>query len=130
MSEILAYSPDNEKLDVLEIEKEQKTLYHVSAFEDLRAVDVGDSFVLVPGQQNAEGPGVYFSENKPRFTAAEGVNKAGGESAVVVIRVSDYNGWWRTKGSKYKRFNRPRTWHSDGKSMKCIVKKILGGEKC
>lgn len=59
-------------------------LFHVSGFSELADKGVGDSIVLTPGPQGAEGKGVYFSENVPRFEAAEGARK--GVAAVIVDR--------------------------------------------
>ncbi len=104
-------------------EKIETTLYHVSNFEELKNVKAGDTFLLNPGQQNAEGLGVYFSQDKPRHTAAEGAGRTG-IMGVVVIKAEPSKEWWRSKGSTIKKFNRPRTWHTYGKSIILTVEKI------
>lgn len=96
-------------------------LYHISGWRDIPK-NPGDSFILHPGAQGAEGKGVYFSENTPRPSAAEGAVK--GVSAIVVIIAETKKDWWRTKSSVAKKYNRPRTWHSDGKSILCQVQRV------
>jgi hypothetical protein len=87
-------------------------------------VEVGDSFVLNPGPQGAEG-GVYFSEQSPRnISAAEGCRDPRIKPIIVCVLVTSTDGWWRTKASIAKKFNRPRTWHTDNKSIKITVEKI------
>jgi hypothetical protein len=95
-------------------------LYHVSSHPTLVGIQVGDTFILEPGPQHAEGPGVYFSEAFPRLTAAEGANRRG-RTGVVQIRADSAQGWWRTKNAAVRRFKRPRTWHTDGKSLRLEV---------
>ena len=105
------------------IEHEPATrLFHVSGYGELKDKEKGDSFVLNPGPQGAEGKGVYFAENDPRFTAAEGAKD--GASAVVVIGADSKDGWWRSKGFVAKKFGRPRTWHSEGKDVRCTIKNV------
>lgn len=96
------------------------SLFHVSGWQHLATLRVGDSFTLIPGPQHAEGVGVYFSESAPVPTStAEGART--GVSAVVQITTSSSVGWWRTKASLARKFGRPRTWHSDGKQVLCRV---------
>jgi hypothetical protein len=95
------------------------TLFHVSGWESLPEVKVGESFVLVPGTQCAEGRGVYFSEEAPRLTAAEGAHMR--PSAVVVITTTNNEGWWQSKRAKARKFKKPRTWHTDGKKIQCCL---------
>jgi len=86
------------------------TLYHVS-----RLSWTGEnSITLVPGTQCAEGTGVYFAEGQPRITAAEGARRAG-YGAVFCLEVTSPQGWWRSK--KCNCCNRPRTWHTAGRSI-------------
>jgi len=99
-------------------------LYHVSSWEPLSAASVGDTFVLKPGPQGAEGPGVYFSEREPRFTAAEGAQRDGIFAVVVIPQPLHPRDWYRTKGSVVRKFGRPRTWHSKGKNVRCTVESI------
>jgi len=101
-----------------------KNLYHVSSWNELSGKNVGDTFLLKPGSQKTEGLGVYFSENAPRPHAADGVVRTGEIGAVVVLPVDSPKGWWRTKGTYVRRHNRPRTWHSEGKEIKCTVKEV------
>ena len=101
------------------MQSEFDMLHHVSGWSDLAAASVGDSFVLVPGPQHAEGPGVYFSADVPRFTAAEGAVK--GVAAVVRIDTPSAIGWWRTKAGIARKFGRAITWHSLGRSVRCFV---------
>ena len=105
--------------------EQDKLLYHVSGWDHLSSLNEGDSFILNPGPQGAEGPGVYFSENKPRFSAAEGAVE--GISAVVFIKApppQDFHMWYRTKMAFVKKFNRPRTWHTKNKSIKLTIRSI------
>lgn len=96
-------------------------LFHISSYVELKAARVGDEFVLVPGPQGAEGPGVYFSEAMPRSeSAAEGTH-AKGVAAVLAIDVFSSWGWWRMKPAIARKFGRPRTWHTDGKSLRVRV---------
>jgi hypothetical protein len=100
-------------------------LYHRSSWPALGAAAVGDAFVLHPGIQGAEGSGVYFSEGVPVVAStAEGVGRAGSESAIVRVEVGSPAGWWRTKAGLAKKFGRPRTWHSDGKSLRIVVRDV------
>jgi len=102
-----------------------KTLYHASSWKDLANMNVGETFILKPGTQCAEGLGVYFSEGLPRVSAADSV-RLHGMTAIVKIEVTDAKGWWRTKLGICKKFNRPRTWHTKSKSMECKVTKVEG----
>lgn len=96
------------------------TLYHASSWGLLAGASTGQEFALVPGPQGAEGRGVYFAEGLPRPSAADGLR---GESpqAIVAIQVADATGWWRTKAGIARKFGRPRSWHSDGKSVACRI---------
>jgi hypothetical protein len=87
------------------------SLYHVSS---LRWAGE-ETITLRPGPQGAEGVGVYFSEGEPRFSAAEGARQ--GTGAIFLIEVVSATGWWRTKPGIARKHNRPRTWHSAGKSV-------------
>ena len=95
------------------------TLFHVSGWDHLSDVQVSDGFILKPGKQHAEGIGVYFSENEPRLSAAEGAQMH--PSAVVILETSSNDGWYQSKAAKAKKFGKPRTWHSDSKSIACQV---------
>jgi hypothetical protein len=95
------------------------TLHHVSGWQALATVQVGDLFTLMPGAQNAEGVGVYFSEEHARLSAAEGAHMQ--PTAVISIEVVTAVGWWQSKASKARKFAKPRTWHSNGKSICCRV---------
>ena len=99
-------------------------LYHISGWGELSDAEVGDTFTLKPRRQNAEGLGVYFSEGAPvKVTTAEGTAQSGA-TAVVETGVSGTAGWWRTKPSIARKFNRPITWHTDGKSLSCKVESV------
>ena len=99
-------------------------LYHITGWRDLAKKDPGDTFTLKPGQQHAEGPGVYFSQDVPvKVTTAEGTAQSGA-AAVVETEASSAAGWWRTKPSIARKFNRPITWHTDGKSLSCEVQDV------
>jgi hypothetical protein len=102
-------------------------LYHVSSSPDCASVQPGDIFYLDPGPQGAEGRGVYFSEERPRFSAAEGSRRKG-VACIVVIDVDSSVGWWRTKTGIAKKYNRPRTWHTKGKSLRLTVMSKKGNE--
>lgn len=92
------------------------TIYHVSNFEKLSSIDIGDTFVLYPGPQRAEGKGVYFSEEKPRVNAADGCRYKK-PTAIIELEPSSAKGWWRTKPGIAKKYNRPRTWHSANRKL-------------
>lgn len=98
------------------------TLYHVSGWQDLAQMSIGDEFMLNPGRQCAEGLGVYFAEGATRVSAAEGCQ--GNPTAIVAIDASDNAGWWQSKASKARKFGKPRTWHSDGKRVSCKVESV------
>jgi len=99
-------------------------LYHVSSWDRLATAAVGDTFVLKPGPQGAEGPGVYFSESDPRFTAAEGAQRAGLAAVVVIPQPLHPRDWYRTKGNVVRKYGRPRTWHSKGGDVRCVVNAV------
>lgn len=94
-------------------------LYHVSGWSDLAAKTSGDTFVLVPGPQHAEGAGVYFAEGAVRVTAAEGCR--GTPAAIVELAVDSPRGWWRTKPALARKHGRAITWHSQGANVACRV---------
>ena len=98
------------------------SLYHISNWDGVAHATVGDQFVLQPGPQGAEGPGVYFSQDTPvRVTTAEGTQRTFGTPTVVKVYVDSATGWWRTKPATARKFNRPITWHTAGKSLRCTV---------
>ena len=39
-------------------------LFHISGWRKLASASVGDEFLLLPGQQQVEGEGVYFAEGR------------------------------------------------------------------
>ena len=98
-------------------------LYHISGWKEID-LKIGYSFILRPGPQCAEGKGVYFSENTPRLSAAEGAKK--GVSAIIEITAETKKGWWRSKSSVTKKYGRPRTWHSAGKNIFCTIENVQG----
>lgn len=98
--------------------------YHVSGWADLASAQCGTEFTLRPGTQCAEGLGVYFSETAPRVSAAEGC--CNNPTAIIVIEVESSVGWWRTKPGIARKFGRPITWHTDGKSVTCKVEAVEG----
>jgi len=99
-------------------------LFHITNWKEAAQAKVGETFTLHCGQQNAEGLGVYFSQDQivPCSTAEGSFLSA--PQAVVQIGVSTGNGWWRTKNSLCKKFKRPRTWHTKGKHIRCCVQDI------
>jgi hypothetical protein len=48
-------------------------LFHVSGWQDLSELSVGESFILNPGRQCAEGLGVYFAEGSARVRAVKAI---------------------------------------------------------
>jgi hypothetical protein len=99
------------------------SLFHVSGWALLATATIGIEFVLVPGPQHAEGPGVYFSEGSPvPSSTAEGSHD--GVAAIVHLATESHAGWWRTKSSLARKFGRARTWHSDSKSIRCVVRRV------
>lgn len=100
-------------------------LYHVSTWKDLSSAKAGDSFILKPGPQGAEGPGVYFAEGKPRPSAADATITSIA-TRTVAIEVESAKGWWRTKMGLCRKFGRARTWHSQGKEILITVEREEG----
>lgn len=100
------------------------TLYHISNWEALKTAVVGETYVLRPGTQNAEGVGVYFSEGEPRWTAAEGSVQKGVSAVIAIDTPLDATAWWLSKGGKARKFNKPRTWHSAGKNLAITIVSI------
>ena len=98
-------------------------LFHVAAI-----APEGDAVTLVPGPQGAEGVGVYWAEGRPRMTAAEGARRHGGATAIYVIERPEQGvrDWWRTKGARYKKRGRPRTWHTRGKAIRLTGLRRVG----
>lgn len=99
------------------------TLYHCTNWQELASANVGDTFTLRPGTQNAEGVGVYFSEGTPRPEASDGSVRHG-LAAIIEIEASSPDGWWRSKGGKARKFGKARTWHSAGKRVCCTVRAV------
>ena len=104
---------------VQEKERMYQKLYHVTGWDEVKTLEPGDALTLKPGTQNAQGEGVYFSENLPRYTAAEGAK--GNPKAVVEIVAENTEGWYRSKEAFAKKYNKPRTWHTKGKDIRLIV---------
>lgn len=86
------------------------SLFHVSSLR----WSGEDTLTLIPGTRCAEGKGVYFAEQEPRFSAAEGIQQAGA-GAIFFLSVASPQGWWRSKKCNCRR--RPRTWHTAGKEI-------------
>ena len=84
-------------------------LYHVSSLQWGGETKI----TLLPGPQGAEGAGVYFSESKPRLSAAEGCRLTG-IGTIFCVEVTTAAGWWRTKAGIARKHKRPRTWHTQG----------------
>jgi len=104
-----------------------KELYHITNWENIPK-KVGDSFTLKPGTQCAEGMGVYFSDGEPRPDTADGTYM-GSCAAVICITAAGNEGWWKTKNSICRKYNRPRTYHSQAKKIKCLILKKEGWGK-
>jgi len=104
-----------------ERETEGVDLYHITGWDGPVNLDPGESFILNPGKQNAQGLGVYFSEEKPRFTAAEGTN--GNPQAVIHIKGGlQSEGWYRSKAVFSIKYGYPRTRHTQSQRIKLIIK--------
>lgn len=101
-------------------------LYHVTAWKDVVNLNIGDKFILIPGPQQVEGKGVYFSEDFPRFTAAEGSKNK--PTAIIAIIPEYDKQWWKTKSSIARKYSRPITWHSNGANVECLITDILDYE--
>ena len=101
-------------------------LYHISTHPALKGARVGDMLELRPGLHCAEGVGVYFSEGHPVVeTTAEGTrNKP--VTGIVVVEPDAPANWWRSKAAKARKFGKPRTWHTAGKSMALKINAIDG----
>lgn len=104
-------------------------LYHVTGWEKTGDLEPGDVFKLNPGPQGAQGKGVYFSEEEPRFSAAEGAK--GNPIAVIHIKGGLLSeGWYRSKAAHSRKFGYPRTRHTKGQSIELRVlhsKKLENG---
>jgi hypothetical protein len=101
-------------------------LYHYSTHPVLATASAGDTFTLRPGAQGAEGLGVYFAE-RPRLQAADAI--ASGvpcTGCVVIDRPAAQAGWFVTKLSLARKFGRPRTWHTCGRSLTLTVVSVEG----
>lgn len=107
---------------MIKIKTLAKPIYHVTGWKDIIDLDIDDIFILIPGPQEVEGRGVYFSEDIPRFTAAEGSKNK--PSAVVMLYPESDKGWWKTKSSIARKFSRPITWHSNGADVECTIFEI------
>jgi hypothetical protein len=106
-------------------------LYHRSNLDKLSSVKNGDKFVLQPGPQGAEGKGVYFSQDKTvRETTAEGTARKP-QTAVVVIKTPSRDGWYVSKTGKTIKYGKPRTWHTENKTinLQAVDVKTIEGEK-
>ena len=106
-------------------------LYHRSNLEKLANVENGDKFVLQPGPQGAEGKGVYFSQDEVvRETTAEGTARKP-QTAVVVIKTPLRDGWYVSKTGKTIKYGKPRTWHTENKTidLQAVDVKTIEGEK-
>lgn len=102
-------------------------LYHFSTHPALLHIRPGDTFTLHPGRNCAEGRGVYFAE-EPRRAAADALEQGGTETGCVVIpRPQSAAGWWRTKKGLARKFNRPVTWHTAGRSLTLTVTRSADG---
>lgn len=103
-----------------------KKLFHCSSFHF--NLNVGDSVVLHPGTQCAQGRGVYFSEGEPDERASDSCYEAGESRTIFVLDVeaSTSRGWWRSKPSMDKRKGRPPTWHSGGADILVCVTGVHG----
>ena len=104
-----------------------KELYHITNWENIPR-NVGDSFTLKPGPQCAEGLGVYFSDGEPRPNTADGTYM-GSCAAVIKIVAQGNESWWKTKNSICRKHGRPRTYHSQGRNIKCRILKKEGWGK-
>ena len=101
-------------------------LYHITTHPNVANATVGTEFTLKPGRHCAEGVGVYFSEGHPVVeTTAEGTRN-NPITGIVVIEPDTPSNWWRSKSAKSKKFGKPRTWHTAGKSMVLKVGAIDG----
>jgi len=110
--------------DISNVLRSPNSLYHRSSSAELRDVVVGDNFTLRPGPQGAEGVGVYFSQGAPvKPTTAEGTLRKG-QTAIVVIDTPSRTGWYVSKTGKTEKFGKPRTWHTDNKTLELRVTQI------
>lgn len=97
-------------------------LYHVTGWELPANLEVGDCFVLNPGTQNSQGEGVYFSEEMPRFTAAEG--SKGKPTAIIHINGGQRGeGWFVSKSAFAKKYLKPKTHHTNGHKIELTIER-------
>ena len=101
-------------------------LFHISTHPALKKATLGTEFTLNPGLHCAEGVGVYFSEGRPvAETTAEGT-RSNPITGIVAIEPGAPANWWRSKAAKARKFGKPRTWHTAGKSIVLKVSAIDG----
>ena len=86
----------------------------------------GDEIILIPGRQNAQGVGVYLSEDVPDERASDSCYEAGGSKTVFFLEAETNKQWWKSKGSADVRKGRPRTWHTNGHDLIVTVHKVDG----
>lgn len=103
-----------------------RKFYHCSSHDF--AAKVGDTIILHPGKQNAQGVGVYFSEGVADERASDSCYENGGSKTVFILDVeaSCSGPWWSSKNSRDKKKNRPKTWHSNGANVKVTVTRVDG----
>lgn len=108
----------------------ERILYHASA-HDWGSLREGDTVTLIPGSQNAQGVGVYFSSGEPDVRASDSVH-ARGLSALFKVRFagahSARRNWYVSKGARDRKKGRPQTWHSQGKGVLVTIIKASGSE--
>lgn len=104
-------------------------LYHRTGWSIPLDARPGESFTLVPGGQCAEGKGVYFAETPVRPQTAEGCRQAVRVGLVKIALPPELQaGWWKSKSIKTRRFGKPRTWHTYGRSITLTVTSTDGSE--
>lgn len=85
----------------------------------------GDSIMLVPGKQKAQGRGVYFSdEPRLKYSGGEGFRKK--LETTPIFCVPMLGGWNRSK--KQKKHGGEVSYHSDGKVIALSNLKVIDSE--
>lgn len=102
----------------------KRLLCHCSSFAF--CAKEGDEIVLIPGRKNAQGVGVYLSENVPDERASDSCYESGGARTVLFLETETPKRWWKSKGSADVRKGRPRTWHTNGHGLLVTVHKVDG----
>ena len=102
----------------------ERTLFHATSFGGFSNLQPGDEVTLVPGKQNAQGVGVYFSEGEPDVRASDSVFE-GGLVAIFKVEICTDRSWYKSKGGMDRVKSRPKTWHSNNKDVRLSILSVI-----